>query len=387
MAVVINGTTGIDKVQDGSIGTADIAADAVNSTKIDNSITLGRRNILRNGAMRICQRQGGQSVTYTGSAYHMDRIKHNVAGSTASRYSIQRLFTTPPPGFTHYYRKECTTAEATPSGTQSSFCDHRIESNDLISLQWGDSSVSKSATLSFWIKGNVTGTYVVWFYAPAGGSVKMMSKTYTIDAVNTWEYKTITIPPKDDVIMPDSLDAGLYVRFVWNTGTGNTSGTQNTTWGADVTTNRYVGQTANLASAIGNYIEMTGTQLESGDVATEFEYRSRSQYELDCMRYYYDVQVNGGRSAFAPGYFSSTTSIRWSVFTVVPMRTTPTYSESDVPRAADAGSLRNITSTSVLGQNRNMINLIGVTSSSSGNNHSANVTMASGVSFGLDAEL
>ena len=387
MAVVINGTTGIDKVQDGSIGTADIASDAVNSTKIDNTIPLGRRNILRNGAMRMSQRHGSGSVTHTTSAYHMDRIKHNIGGSSASRYSVQRLSTTPPPGFVQYYRKECTTAEATPSGTQASFCDHRIECGDLSSLQWGDSSVSKSATLSFWIKGNVTGTYVVWFYAPEGGSVKMMSKTYTIDAANTWEYKTITIPPRDDVIMPTGVTAGLYVRFVWNTGTGNTSGTEQTTWGADVTTNRYVGQTANLASATGNYIEITGTQLEAGTVATEFEHRTKSQYEIDCMRYYYNVEVNGGRCAFAPGYFSSTTSIRWSVFTVVPMRTTPTYSESDVPRAADAGSLRNITSTSVLGFDRNMVNLIGVTSNSSGNNHSANVTMAGDVSFGLDAEL
>jgi len=387
MAVVINGTTGIDKVQDGSIGTADIAADAVNSTKIDNSVLLGRRNILRNGSMRMSQRRGGNNVTYTTSAYHIDRIKHNLAGGTASRYSIQRSSTTPPPGHVFYYRRECTTAESIQSGTQSSFDDHRIESSDLTALQWGDSSVSKSATLSFWIKGNVTGTYVVWFYAPEGGSVKMMSKTYTIDAANTWEYKTITIPPRDDVIMPNNVDTGLYVRFVWNTGTSYTSGTEQTTWGADANANRYVGQTANLASATGNYIEMTGTQLEAGSVATEYEHRTRSQYEEDCMRYYYDVEVNGGRCAFAPGYFSSSTSIRWSVFTVVPLRTTPTYSESAVPRAADAGTLRNITSTSVLGFDRNMVNLIGVTSSSSGASHSASITMSGDVSFGLDAEL
>ncbi len=387
MAVVINGTTGIDKVQDGSIGTVDIAADAITPTEIDNSVLLGRRNILRNGGMRMSQRHGSVSVTHSTSAYHIDRIKANVAGSTASRYSIQRLNTTPPPGHAFYYRRECTTAEATPSGTQSSFDDHRIETQDLSSLQWGFSAVSKSATLSFWIKGNVTGTYVVWFYTPVGTEFKMMTKTYTIDAADTWEYKTITIPPRDDTIMPSNVQSGLYVRFVWNTGTGNTSGTQNTTWGADANANRYVGQTANLASATGNYIEMTGTQLEAGTVATEFEHRTMDQYNFDCMRYYYDVAVEGGRCAFAPGYFSSTTSIRWSVFNVVPMRTTPTYSESAVPRAADAGSLRNITSTSVLGQDRNMVNLIGVTSNSSGSNHSANVTMSGDVSFGLDAEL
>jgi len=387
MAVVINGTTGIDKVQDGSIGTADIAADAITPAKIDNSVILGRRNILRNGAMRMSQRNGGVSVTHNTSAYHIDRIKHNVAGSTASRFSVQRLNTAPPPGFVNYYRRECTTAESIQSGTQSSFDDHRIEAVDLSQLQWGHSSVSKSATLSFWIKGNVTGTYVVWFYTPQGGSTKMMTKTYTIDAADTWEYKTITIPPRDDFIMPSNTSSGLYVRFVWNTGTGNTSGTANSTWGTDVTTNRYVGQTANLASATGNYIEMTGTQLEAGDVATEFEHRTRSEYEMDCMRYYYDVEVNGGRCAFAPGYFSSSTSVRWSVFTVVPLRTTPTYSESDPPRAADSGSLRNITSISVLGFDRNLVNLIGVVSNSSGSNHSASITMSGDVSFGLDAEL
>ena len=37
MAVVINGTTGIDKVQDGSIVSADIAADAITTAKIANS--------------------------------------------------------------------------------------------------------------------------------------------------------------------------------------------------------------------------------------------------------------------------------------------------------------------------------------------------------------
>ena len=75
MAVVINGTTGIDKVQDGSIGTVDIAADAITPAKIDNSVILGRRNILRNGAMRLNQRNGSGSTAVTTSVYSMDRIK------------------------------------------------------------------------------------------------------------------------------------------------------------------------------------------------------------------------------------------------------------------------------------------------------------------------
>ena len=40
MAVVINGTTGIDTVQDGSIGTVDIAADAITTAKIAAALDL-----------------------------------------------------------------------------------------------------------------------------------------------------------------------------------------------------------------------------------------------------------------------------------------------------------------------------------------------------------
>jgi len=62
MAVVINGTTGIDKVQDGSIGTADIATDAITPPKIADTVNLGRRNRFMNGDFQIAQR--GTSHTF-----------------------------------------------------------------------------------------------------------------------------------------------------------------------------------------------------------------------------------------------------------------------------------------------------------------------------------
>jgi len=45
MAVVINGTTGIDKVQDGSIGTVDIAADAITTAKIAAALNLSAKTL------------------------------------------------------------------------------------------------------------------------------------------------------------------------------------------------------------------------------------------------------------------------------------------------------------------------------------------------------
>ena len=67
MAVVINGTTGIDKVQDGSIGTADIAADAITGAKLATNITVD--GTLTAGAVAV----GG-----TGSANTLDDYEEGV---------------------------------------------------------------------------------------------------------------------------------------------------------------------------------------------------------------------------------------------------------------------------------------------------------------------
>jgi len=351
MAVVINGTTGIDKVQDGSIGTADIAADAVNSTKIDNSIPLGRRNILRNGDMRIAQENAGTAITATSTQYVIDRIKHNLAGSTGARYSVQRKNTAGggPDRHPYYMRVECTTAQSAQSGTQSNFEDHRIESQDLNGLAWGTTG-AKGATLSFWIKGNVTGTYAVWFYSVASVANKMITKYYTINNADTWEYKTITIPARNDEVMASSAASGLYVRFIWNTGTGYSSGTASTSaWAADSNVNRYAGHGVNLASATGNYIETTGHQLEAGSVATEFEFRDRGTQLRDCQRYFYkwvntglDDQISLG-TPYNPAQQDGSlpnTSASGHLYFPTEMRARPT-----VVAAMSAGSINRASST------------------------------------------
>ena len=264
-----------------------MALSKVNPNFVNQNV--GRRNILRNGDMRIAQANSSTVITATTTQYVVDRIKHNLAGSTGARYSVQRKAnqTDGPGEHSTYMRVECTTAQSAQSGTQSNFEDHRIEGSDLNGLAWGTTG-SKDATLSFWIKGNVTGTYAVWFYAVADVANKMITKYYTINTADTWEYKTITIPARNDEIMKSNVNAGLYVRFIWNTGTGYSSGTASTSaWAADSNVNRYAGHGVNLASATGNYIETTGHQLEAGSVATEFEFRDRGTQLRDCQRYFY----------------------------------------------------------------------------------------------------
>ena len=53
------------------------------------------------------------------------------------------------------------------------------------------SSTATTITLSFWIKSNKAATYAL--SAESGGG-RNYSTTYTVDAADTWEHKTITIP-------------------------------------------------------------------------------------------------------------------------------------------------------------------------------------------------
>jgi hypothetical protein len=69
-------------------------------------------------------------------------------------------------------------------------------------------------------------------------------------------------------------------------GSSYTSGTLQTTWAATVNANRYVGQ-VNLASAISNYWQITGVQLEAGPVATPFEFEPFETTLRKCQRYFY----------------------------------------------------------------------------------------------------
>ena len=94
MAVVINGTTGIDKVQDGSIGTADIAADAITTPKIANSVNLGRRNLIINGAMQVAQRGTSVTgVTGTGASSGTNAISDVLTNSTINPITIKYYYT------------------------------------------------------------------------------------------------------------------------------------------------------------------------------------------------------------------------------------------------------------------------------------------------------
>jgi len=275
----------------------------------------GDKNLIINGAMQVAQR-GTSTSSASAAAYHaVDRFDQNIV--TMGAYTISQS-TTAPTDFTTSLKMDVTTADASPASGDVVAIRTKLEGLNLQQLNFGTSN-AKSITVSFYVKSNKTGTYVVSSYLADAG--KQWGQTYTIDSANTWERKTITWQGSSNssVINNDS-GAGLIFTWYLGAGTGRTSGTAQTDWTAYATTGEAVGQTVNIADSTANEFFITGIQLEVGDVATPFEHESFGETLLKCQRYYIEFGSNGASGCFLGSTFAYVSR------TIPQMRATPSIS-------------------------------------------------------------
>ncbi len=228
-------------------------------------------------------------------------------------------------GFRKSLKMLCTTADASPAAGDEISIQQNIEGQNIQQVKKG-TAAAEQLTLSFWVKSNVTGTYVVNI-ADVDNS-REVSKSYTISSSATWEYKTVTVPADTTGVL-DNDNNGSFALYWWlGAGTTWTSGTlASTTWVSPTSANRAVGQT-NLASATNNYWQITGVQLEVGDTATPFEFKPFAQDLAECQRYFY-MHINGINGSELPicvGTMYSTNDFRTIIQLPVFMRTGPTIS-------------------------------------------------------------
>jgi hypothetical protein len=176
------------------------------------------------------------------------------------------------------------------------------------------------------VKSSNTGTYICEFLDQDNS--RQISKSYTINTVNTWEKKTITVPPDTTGLFDNDNAISLILIFYLAAGTDRTSGTLNSSaWATTTSANRAVNQ-LNLANASGNYWAVTGIQLETGTVATPFEMRNIGQ-ELQLCRRYFRKLGNGSSSPISGqgAQYLDANAIYFSYSAdLTDMRTAPTLS-------------------------------------------------------------
>lgn len=243
--------------------------------------TTSFRNMIINGAMQVAQRGTSTASITTDTIATADRWTSQIGTLGTWTNSVENDAPTGS-GFRKSWKWLCTTADASPAAGDYMVPQTRLEGQNLQAILKGTSS-AQQLTLTFWVKSNVTGTYVAGLFDV--DNTRIVSQSYTVSASATWEKKTITFPADTTGAFDNDENRSLDVQFWLAAGTSFSSGTLQTTWAANTNSNRAVGQT-NLAAATSNYWQITGVQLEAGAVATPFEQRPIGVELALCQRYY-----------------------------------------------------------------------------------------------------
>ena len=285
------------------------------------------RNLLHNGAMQVHQRRTSiTGLTGLTGYYTADRWQFNSFNNATNIGTWTQTIENDAPtgsGLRKSFKMLCTTAKTTLEADSTLVIRQEIEGQNLQKFKKGTSEAREFAT-SFWVKSNVTGTYVARLVDRTNN--RHVSAQYTITTSDVWEKKTIIFPKDLTGTIANTNSSGAFLGFMLVAGSNSTGGTLQTDWGSPVTANLHVGQT-NLAAETNNYWQITGVQLEVGEIPTPFEFKPFGQELAECQRYYFKVFPENSSRLLGSGFNSATTSATLQTTFPVTMRTTPTALE------------------------------------------------------------
>lgn len=268
-----------------------------------------RKNALINGDMTIWQR-GTTFTAIANGAYTADRWIY--AKSGAAVHDLSRSTDVPTVAeagqlFTSSVLMDCTTVDSSIAAGDYVVFIQRIEGYYFRPL------AQKQMTFSFWVKATKTGTYCVAFRN--GGANRSYVAEYTINTTATWEKKTIVVPASPSAGTWDYTN-GIGLDVIFALACGSTFQTTAGSWA----TGDFMGSAnqVNGVDSTSNDFRLTGVQLESGDLATEFEYRHINDELQMCQRYFAPIKRFNGTSG------STTNQSFANIHYPVPMRAAPT---------------------------------------------------------------
>ena len=334
-------------IQDSAVTTAKIATNAVTVAKLQNSgYELGMRNRIINGGMTIDQRNAGASVTPATTGYSIQYLtdRFYLQTTQASKITMQQNAgsVTPPAGYTNYLGATVAAAYSV-SGSDTFNITQAVEGLNIADLGWGTAS-AQTITVSFWVRSSLTGIFGGSIYNYSGARSYPFS--YTINAANTWEYKTVVVPGDTTGTWLTTNGIGISLSFSLGAGSGITAAAGS--WGGPWKTGAN-GQ-VNLVGTNGATFYITGVQLEKGSVATPFEFRPYGTELQLCQRY---LPAWNGSGTVGPVYDNSTVVAYLNYKLPTTARTAPTGITTSAMSTFNYYKTTNVTPTSVSFQNGN----------------------------------
>ena len=363
---------------------ANVADDVSTGTVVTTaSPSLGRRNLIINGAMQIDQRNSGSAVTGISdtSNYIPDRFQIRVDGSGSGRMTAQQV-TDAPANFKNSLKITVTTTDASPTASEGYAIRQSIEGQNVSHLNFGTSD-AQTITVSFYVKSSVTGDFSL--NLGNGSSTRWYGALYTVNTADTWERKTVTLVGDTTGTWASDNTSGLVVIF--GLGGGSSRTTTADAWQTLSGTQTFTTGGTNLFATSSATFQITGVQLEVGSVATPFEHRSYGEELALCQRYYTEF---GNHTVFAGRAYGSA-DLLISAVCPVPLRASPTVGGNG-DMSVYGASVNDAVAMSAVGvfqftANTNKVALDINTYSGLTDNRVANTGITNSGTLTLDAEL
>jgi len=278
---------------------------AVTVQEARDAIGAGRKNMIINGACSINQRYTGSTTVpnATGGTYILDRWAVNEAtGASVSVNMDGDPYSGNGDGsdvqeFSKAMQIAVQTDNSSLSSNENLHFFQNIEAYNTTRLGWGTPG-AKPATLSFWVRSNVPGTYCVGLENNAVN--KTCIREYTVKPGFEWQKVALTFPGPTDGTWEATNSIGIRVRFCLASGTQYDDGIDGQWVNSDELT---AGNQVNFVSSTSNRYFITGVQLEVGKIATDFEHRSYGEELALCQRYFYKIGGTANKivgPAFSP---------------------------------------------------------------------------------------
>ena len=308
-----------------------VSSSGGNTTTVNGKLPLpntsrNARNLIINGDMNIAQR--ATSATGLGATtgyYTADRWEHQFNG-TSGRLTSSVVGITDLAGLRSALKFACTTADTSIATTEYFVLAHKMEGFNIQSVGFGTAD-AKPLTLSFYAKGNGNATYTAQLQT--GGSNEVSA---SFNVTSSWQRFEINYPAATNVgsVLNNDNNAQLALQIWLVSGATYSGGSSlNTTWGSPNNNTMAVG-TSNFFSSTSNEFFITGVQLETGTVATDFEYRPIGEELHLCRRYFQKIIASSSETSlnFGTGQaFGSTSAYILNELPVI-MRAKPSLSNS-----------------------------------------------------------
>ena len=260
------------------------------------------KNLIINGAMQVAQR--GTSSTSNGYKT-VDRITPYVdnIGVTAT---LSQVDVTSGGAYDAGFRKawQVTKGAGTANTNSQVNMGYKIEAQDIANSGWKYTDPNSYITISFWLKTSVSNHNPQLLILDQDSSTSS-TKNYFVDipvlTADTWTKITHSIPGHANQVYNNDNGNGLEFQIIPWYGTDYTdAGNTPNAWGPFGT--KPVNSTWLTTNS--STFQVTGMQLETGSVATDFEHECYQKQLYRCYRYYVERGFESllGSKSGAVGY-------------------------------------------------------------------------------------